>query len=125
MRPLFKPSRSVQLLGLLGLVLLTTAFARLGWQDFVLENRIGVTITELYISPVSTADWEEDVLGDDVLFDGESVEIQFDDQERATKWDLMAVTEDGEELVWDNLDLSVISEVTLYHKNGEAWARTQ
>ena len=40
-------------------------------QDFPLVNATGVTIDELYLSPVSVKDWQEDVLGVEVLEDGE------------------------------------------------------
>ena len=43
------------------------AFARGGKQDFVLHNETGVEIHELYVSPHSSGEWGEDVLGRDTL----------------------------------------------------------
>ena len=36
-------------------------------QDFTLVNRTGYTIEQVYVSPIKARDWEEDVLGRDVL----------------------------------------------------------
>ena len=36
-------------------------------QDFVLENKTGMTIDELYVTPAHAKKWGEDVLGKDVL----------------------------------------------------------
>ncbi len=43
--------------------------------DFTLLNKTGLTISELYLSSAHSTDWEEDVLGRDVLKNGESVEF--------------------------------------------------
>ena len=93
-----------------------------GKQDFTLNNATGVVIHELYVSPHSTDDWEEDVLGQDELKPGESVDIKFSPKERAKLWDLKVVDRDGNSIVWESLNLLEISEVTLHFKNGKAWA---
>ena len=64
----------------------TAAFAQ-GKQDFTLHNMTGVEIHELYVSPHSSDDWEEDVLGQDTLADGDSVDIHFSPKETARLWD--------------------------------------
>ena len=102
-----------------------SASAQEGKQDFTLHNETGVTIEELYVSPVKTDDWEEDVLGIDVLADGESTEISFSRSTNACKWDLMIKDEDGDQVEWNDLNLCEISEVTLYWKDGKAWAETK
>ena len=38
-------------------------------QDFSLVNATGYEISELYVAPSQTSDWQEDVLGQDVLAD--------------------------------------------------------
>lgn len=38
-------------------------------------NETGYDIYYLYISHEDASDWEEDVLGDDILFDGETVRV--------------------------------------------------
>jgi hypothetical protein len=101
-------------------ILLMPAVASAGDQDFTLVNRTGVAISELYISSAKTDDWEEDVLGQDVLADGASVHITFSPKERASKWDLKIVDADGDEVTWEGLNLKEISKVILrYDKSGD------
>ncbi len=96
-----------------------------GQQDFVLENATGVDIYQLYVSPASSDQWEEDVLGVDVLEAGDSVEISFDREEDAAYWDLMVMDEAGDSIQWGRLKLTEISEVKLMIKNGQAIAEVQ
>ncbi|HST50959.1 MAG TPA: hypothetical protein VLJ61_03030 [Pyrinomonadaceae bacterium] len=98
-----------------------TAFAQ-GKQDFTLHNQTGVEIHELYVSPHSSDDWEEDILGRDTLADGESVDITFSPKEKPKLWDLKVVDGKGNSITWESLNLLEISEVTLHYKNGKAWA---
>lgn len=103
------------------MLLIPTTFAR-GKQDFTLVNATGVEIHRVYVSPHSTNDWEEDILGQETLPDGDSVLITFDRNERAAKWDLRIEDKQGNAIEWENLNLLEISKVTLHYKNGRAWA---
>lgn len=105
----------------LSMLLIPSAFAQ-GKQDFTVHNMTGVTIAELYISPHSTDQWEEDILGQDTLSNGESLDITFDRTEKAAKWDLKIVDKDGDSIEWENLNLLEISEVTLHFDNGKPTA---
>jgi hypothetical protein len=102
--------------------LAVAGYARGGKQDFVLHNETGVEIHELYVSPHSSNNWGEDVLGQDTLAPGASVKITFDDQEKAVKWDLKVADGNKHTIEWEDLDLSKISEATLHYKEGKAWA---
>ena len=108
--------------GVLAMFLTATAFARAGKQDFVLNNETGVEIHELYVSPVSNDDWEEDVLGVDTLADGDSVKVVFEDRDKHVHWDLKVVDGKGNSIEWHDLNLIEISELTLHYKDGKAWA---
>lgn len=121
--------RSIQsalVLGVLALLVTTTVLARssarTGTQDFLLVNQTGVVITEVYVSPHSSNDWEEDILGRDTLAAGASVNVTFSDRDSRSNWDLKIVDEDGDTLEWTNLKLNQISKVTLYWKDGKGWA---
>ena len=109
----------------LSLLLASTALAFQGKQDFTLINKTGVEIHELYVSPHTTDNWEEDVLGADTLPSGQSVEIKFARKEKAKLWDLKVVDGEGNSIEWESLNLLEISEVTLFYKNGKAWAETK
>ncbi|HVG34420.1 MAG TPA: hypothetical protein VM911_15225 [Pyrinomonadaceae bacterium] len=105
----------------LSMMLIPTAFTQ-GKQDFTVVNETGVEINKLFVSPHSAKDWQEDVLGQDTLADGDSVNIHFSRSERAAKWDLRIEDSDGNGIEWANLNLLEISKVTLHYKNGKAWA---
>ena len=122
MRNLVTKTRILIAFSVLAMIVTATAVARSGKQDFVLHNSTGVEIHELYVSPTTTDEWEEDVLGVDTLPDGESVKITFEDREKNSKWDLKVVDSKGNSIEWRDLNLIEISEVTLHYKDGKAWA---
>ncbi len=93
-----------------------------GKQDFVLINQTGLTIDQFYCSPNNTDDWEEDVLGQDVLPDGESVEITFATETEECLWDLMIVDEDGDKIYWQDINLCEAVKITLYYQDGKPTA---
>ena len=86
-----------------------------GRQDFTLHNQTGVEIHELYVSPHSSDDWEEDILGEDTLPAGESVDIKFNRAETAAEWDLRIEDKQGNAIEWENLNLLKISKLTLHY----------
>lgn len=111
-----------------GMVALMSAPAAAGDQDFVIINATGYVISEVYVSPVKAEDWEEDVLGRDVLGEGERTEIRFSRSTNTCRWDLKVVYEDdGSSAEWGNLNLCEISAVTLRYnrKTGETSAVTE
>jgi hypothetical protein len=122
MKNLVSKSKGLIALGIIVMFVTATAFARAGKQDFVLHNETGVEIHEVYVSPVSSDDWEENVLGKDTLPEGDSVKITFDDRDKQVHWDLKVVDGKGNSIEWNNLNLVEISEVTLHYKDGKAWA---
>jgi hypothetical protein len=117
----FRRVKALVVIFALSSLLSSAAFAQ-GKQDFTVVNKTGVIISELYVSPHSTDDWEDDILGQDVLGTDESVEITFSPKERTKMWDLKIVDSKGNAIEWENLNLLEISKVTLHYKNGRAWA---
>jgi hypothetical protein len=122
MKRIFLKSRVALALGVVALFVTATAFARVGKQDFILHNQTGVEIHQLFVSPHSTDDWEEDILGKGTLPDGDSLKITFEDREKHVHWDLKVVDSKGNSIEWEDLNLIEISEVTLHYKDGKAWA---
>ena len=110
------------LLAVAGFAFLGASTARAGDQDFTLHNMTGVEIQELHISPHRSDEWGEDILGEDTLADGSSLDIKFARSEKAAHWDLRIEDSKGNSLTWENLDLLTIEEVTLHYKDGKAWA---
>lgn len=91
-------------------------------QDFKLTNETGVEIYAVYVSPSDSNDWENDVLGKDTLPIGESVDIEFDRAEKAAMWDLRIEDKAGAFIIWENLNLTEINELTLNYKDGKPTA---
>lgn len=75
------------------------------YEKITLVNSTGYTISEVYIAPAASSSWEEDVMGRDVLVDGQHVVIDFRPSENTCDWHLMVVYDDGERAVWDGLNL--------------------
>ena len=94
-------------------------------QDFTVVNRTGVEIDKLYVSPSEADDWEEDILGQDTLPDGQSVNIKFNREEKAALWDLRIEDKQGNAIEWERLDLLKISKVTLFYKEGKGTAEVE
>lgn len=122
MKKLVSKTKLIVAFSVLAMMVTATSVARSGKQDFVLHNQTGVEIHELYVSPTTTDDWEEDVLGVDTLPAGESVKVTFEDREHQAKWDMKVVDGKGNSIEWEKLNLIEISDVTLHYKDGKAWA---
>ncbi|HKS28391.1 MAG TPA: hypothetical protein VJS44_11250 [Pyrinomonadaceae bacterium] len=96
-----------------------------GKQDFTLVNQTGVEIDKVFIGPHSSDDWGEDILGQDTLPTGQSVDIKFSRSEKAAMWDLRIEDKQGNSIEWENLNLLEISKVTLFYKDGKGTAQTE
>jgi len=101
MKMFFLKSRMLVSLSVVALFLTASVFARAGKQDFVLHNETGVEINSLYVSPHDSNDWQEDILGQKTLPNGESVKIAFDNREKKMHWDLKVTDKNGNSLEWD------------------------
>ncbi len=96
-------------------------------QDFLLINRTGYDISEVYISPSKADDWEEDILGsDDTLDDGDQKEIRFKRVGKTCMWDLKVVyDEDDSSAVWHDINLCEVSKITIkYNKKTDTTSAT-
>jgi hypothetical protein len=95
---------SVQALGavfaLMLMLVSTSAALAADPRDFVLINNTGQAIHNLYVSPSNQTEWGDDVLGQDILTNGENVTILFP-AARFTDgdclYDIKVVTESGAE----------------------------
>jgi hypothetical protein len=103
-----------------GVFLLAPGFAQNKALDFTLHNKTGADIHSIHLSPSDKDTWEENILkADDVLEDGESVHIQFSPHETAELWDLKVGDITGTGLVWENLKLTTIHDLTLKIVDGK------
>ena len=109
---------------LIAAFVLTMAFASVafaGAQDFVLVNNTGYPIYVVNVSPASSNDWQNDILGSQILGNGQYCEVTFPTN-GVQYWDLQAAFEDGSSLSWYNIDLLSVAQVTL---NGDGTASFQ
>lgn len=77
-------------------------------------NKTGYTIMEFYGSNTGTNDWEEDIFGSDILPNGRTMNINFDDGSGYCKFDFKAVFDDGDVIVSRDIN---ICELTTYTYN--------
>ncbi|MFM6037236.1 MAG: hypothetical protein ACKPEO_17550 [Sphaerospermopsis kisseleviana] len=62
----------------------------------LLANKTRANMTEFYASPSGVKNWENDILGDDVLRSGKVIEINFNDKRRTCIYDFLAKFADGD-----------------------------
>ena len=94
-----------------GLLCATAAWAAA--QDFTLVNGTGKTVMTINISPTGEDEWGPDLLGANVMEDGQSASVSFDVEEGRCLWDVRATYDDGDTGDWRGLDLCEISTITL------------
>ena len=104
------------LLGLLAL----TGLAVAGQQDFTLVNASGYQIATVEVSPSSSSDWGRDILGDDVLPNGRTLPVSFNNRTTACKFDLCVTFSDGDQGVMNNVDLCTVSTINVAWRNNRA-----
>jgi hypothetical protein len=81
--------------------------------DFTLINRTRSGIRAVYVSPHDSAGWEENVLGDEKLYNGQMVTIRFRPEAQAAVWDLRVELNHQDKAEWKNLTLREISKIIL------------
>lgn len=82
---------------------------------FKIVNNTSEVITHFYTSPANVDDWEEDVLGEQVIGSGETFEITIADGRRTCKYDLKFEFEGSDKLetTVDTQDLCELDTYTL------------
>ncbi|WP_395611854.1 hypothetical protein [Allosphingosinicella sp.] len=81
-------------------------------QDFTIHNRTGHVIVTLNVSPTSSNQWGPDILGRDVLANGEDAEVSFDRAEDHCIWDIRVTYDDGTENDERGINLCETTDVT-------------
>ncbi|MEH6565219.1 MAG: hypothetical protein V7756_07860 [Halopseudomonas sp.] len=81
----------------------TTAAAFNGYVE--VTNRTGYDIHYLYVSPAKAGDWEEDVLDQDILSNGQTVRVTVR-QAAGSVYDIRAEDEDGDTYTLWNVDIA-------------------
>ena len=93
----------------------TPAYADNDQLDFSLVNKTGYGIKEVYVAPHSTDTWSAN-LSSSPLENGETLNISFNEEVKAAKWDIKIVwVDEGAPVVWSNCKLAQISKFILHY----------
>lgn len=84
-----------------------------GQQDFTILNKTGHTVVNFQVSPTNDNNWGPDILGRDVLNDGESAKITFAREADECLWDLKATYDDDDTTEMKKVNLCEVATVTL------------
>lgn len=82
--------------------------------DFVLKNKTGYQIDEVYVAPASSKNWGKDIMGTGALGDGEQVKIVFPHGNGACLFDIKVKYQDGDESSWSGVDLCKWEAISLF-----------
>ena len=81
-------------------------------RHVTIKNRTGWTMLRFYASDSRSDDWEEDILGSDVLESGQDGRINIDDGSGACIYDFKAEFTNGQELTRSRINVCEVSEYT-------------
>lgn len=85
-------------------------------QDFTLVNKTGYELKSVFVSPSKADDWQEDVLGQDSLANGNAVNIHFNPKTNACVWDLKVIyTDDNSSAVWTKINLCEVEKIQIFY----------
>ncbi|HXO03731.1 MAG TPA: argininosuccinate lyase [Stellaceae bacterium] len=85
-------------------------------QDFRLVNKTGYELKALYVAPSKSDDWQDDVLGQDTLADGQAVNVHFSPKTKTCKFDLkVTYSDDDSSAVWEKIDLCTVEKITIHY----------
>lgn len=95
-------------------VALAPAAEAQGRQDFALVNSTGYQINEIYIGPSSSPNWGRDLLGRNVLQNGQVFNVRFPQQSPECAWDIKVVYDDGDQSQLMQVNLCRVSRITMF-----------
>lgn len=85
-------------------------------QNFSVVNATGHVVTTLNVSPTSENEWGPDILGQDVLQNGQTAQIVFDRAETQCNYDIKATYDDGDTTDMRNVNLCTVGTVNLVNE---------
>lgn len=84
-----------------------------------LTNNTRMAIVEVYIALVGTGRWQQDLLGDDTVPSGSSIELNLNDGTEYCRFDFKAVFDDGTSLVRRDVNLCALQRYAISHRGRE------
>ncbi|NKE48069.1 hypothetical protein HB662_25045 [Roseomonas frigidaquae] len=85
-----------------------------GRQDFSMINRSGYQIDQIYVGPSSSPNWGSDLLGSNVLRNGQTFNVTFPNRSPECLWDIKVVYNDGDQSELRQANLCRISRITIH-----------
>ena len=70
-------------------------------------------IYTLYLSPTNANDWEENLLKQETLPNGDKVDVEVSRTEKAEAWDVKVTNKAGETMTWIGVPLNKAGQITL------------
>jgi hypothetical protein len=114
------------------LLLVALVFAATTWTqaqtvlDFKLVNNTGEDFYAVYLTDTDTQNWGEDILPEDIVKDGDTIDITFEDVNGNTlcSWDLRLTHDASEEnyIYINQIELCEVSILTIYKDENEEYA---
>lgn len=104
-----------------------SSFAASANADFILVNRTGFDLREIYISPTKKNSWGRDRLGDNLLENGKARKFVFADTASCVQDLRVVFDDDASEAVWEKFNLCELEKITLKYnrKSREVFAETE
>lgn len=75
-----------------------------------IHNDSSATMDKFYASNVGTSDYQEDILGSDVIAPGDAWDINIDDGTGYCKYDFLAVFDDGSTAKKNNVNVCAVAD---------------
>lgn len=82
-------------------------------QNFTVVNGTGHTVMTLHVSATNDNNWGPDILGADVIANGESAQVSFERGESQCLWDIQANYDDGDSTELRGVNLCEVGTVNL------------
>jgi len=82
-------------------------------ENLIIVNHVNKSIHRIYVSEARAGQWQDDLLGEDVIIPGETVKVTFENRHRACVWDVKVVDLDGVEYAYPSVNLCELSTITV------------
>lgn len=84
-----------------------------------LTNNTRMAIVEIYIAPVRTGRWQQDLLGDDILPPANSIDLDLNDGNGYCRFDFKTVFDDGTSLIRRDVNLCGLQRYAISYRGRE------
>ena len=82
--------------------------------DFKLVNKTGYQINSIYVSQASSDNWGDDIMGNDAVPNGTTVNVTFPHGGKSCHFDIRVEYDDGDKAEWTNINLCEYEKISLY-----------